>query len=50
MRPKVNLRSLFAIIAMFSLLGVLLGVARLGVDLWDYHDGATQDSSPEDCS
>lgn len=33
----VNLKSLFAILAFVSLLLVIVGFARFGVDLWHYH-------------
>jgi uncharacterized BrkB/YihY/UPF0761 family membrane protein len=33
----VNLKSLFAIIAVVSFLLVVLGLVRFGVDLWSYY-------------
>ena len=33
----VNLKSLFAILMMFCILLVLVGLVRFGIDLWSYH-------------
>ena len=41
----VNIKSLFAILSVFSLLFVLLGLVRFGVDLWSYYHASGASSA-----
>lgn len=43
----VNIKSLFAILSVFCLLFVLLGLIRFGIDLWSYyHASGTSSAHP----
>jgi uncharacterized BrkB/YihY/UPF0761 family membrane protein len=44
----VNLKSLFAILAVVSLLLTLVGLARFGVDLWSYFNASAGAANPSD--